>query len=157
MTTPGDPAAPTVHAGTVLYIDDSPINLRLVSRIFERQGEGVTVVEATRGRQGIELALERPDLILLDLNLPDMHGEEVLARLRAEPRTREIPVVVLSADASPGQAERLTALGARAYVTKPIAIPAFLAMVRSVLHEAAVRSAGTGRASDAPTEPDPDA
>jgi DNA-binding response OmpR family regulator len=63
----------------------------------------------------------------------------------------------LSADATPGQAERLTALGAKAYVTKPIAIPAFLALVSSLLREAATRSAGTGRASDEPTGPGPGA
>ena len=67
------------------------------------------------------LALEtRPDLILLDLHLPDMSGEEVLRRLRAEQSTHAIPVVIVSADASSGQSRRLMSLGADGYLTKPL-------------------------------------
>jgi len=122
----------TSSTGTVLYIEDNPTNLRLVSRIFERQGD-VQVVPAMLGELGLELARDGPDLILLDLNLPDITGEEVLTRLQADPVTRDIPVVVMSADATPGVALRLTAIGARAFVTKPIAIAEFLAVTERFL------------------------
>jgi CheY-like chemotaxis protein len=89
------------------------------------------------GRLGLDLAREhRPDLILLDLHLPDMAGEEVLARLVAEPATRRIPVVVLSADASGGQMDRLLAAGARAYLTKPIDVRAFIDLIDELLGDA---------------------
>jgi CheY-like chemotaxis protein len=67
---------------------------------------------AMRGREGLELARQDPpDLVLLDLHLPDLSGEEVLGELRADPRTAEIPVVVVSADATTGQADLLDGLG----------------------------------------------
>jgi len=73
------------------------------------------------GRAGIERAArDLPDIILLDLHLPDIHGEQVLSELKAEPATAAIPVVVLSADASRGVIHRLLASGALAYLTKPI-------------------------------------
>jgi CheY-like chemotaxis protein len=74
-----------------------------------------------------------PDLVLLDLHLPDIHGAEVLELLRANPTTRDIPIVVTSADATPGQIERLLAAGADAYLTKPIDIPQFAEVVRKRL------------------------
>ena len=124
MTPPTETPEPAGGA-TVLYIDDNHSNLRLVTRIFEREGD-TRVIPAMLGRTGLELARERPDLILLDLNLPDMRGEDVLASLQADPATRDIPILVMTADASPGVAERLTAMGARAFVTKPFAIADFL-------------------------------
>lgn len=127
----GEPG-PQEQAGpprTVLYIEDNLSNLRLVERILARCG-GPRLLAAMQGRLGLELARQhRPDLILLDLNLPDLPGHEVLQRLRADPQTRDIPVVVISADATPGQVERLRAAGARAYVTKPLDIPRFLAVL----------------------------
>jgi CheY-like chemotaxis protein len=129
--TPDDPGTSSSRTsrtrGTVLYIEDNAVNLRLVSRIFERQG-GVRLIPALLGELGLELARERPDLILLDLNLPDIGGEEVLTRLRADPETRDIPVVVLSADATPAVGLRLTAIGATAFVMKPISVAEFLAV-----------------------------
>jgi CheY-like chemotaxis protein len=81
-----------------------------------------------QGGQGLELARShRPQAIILDLHLPDMLGGEVLARLREDSRTREIPVVILSADATPGQVARLLAQGAHAYLTKPLDVVEFLA------------------------------
>ena len=139
MTEPRDPP-PGRSGGTILYIDDNLINQRLVSRIFERQGGTVRVVPALLGREGLDLALDGPDLILLDLHLPDLHGEEVLALLKEDPATGAIPVIVLSADASPGVAERLVAQGARAYLTKPIAIPELLGVVRQYLAQEAEES-----------------
>lgn len=107
-------------AGSILYIEDNPSNLCLMERVLERR-PGIRLISAMLGRLGRELAIEhRPDLILLDLHLPDGPGEDVLASLRADQRTAHIPVVVLSADATPGQVERLRQAGARAYVRKPI-------------------------------------
>ncbi|GIV95351.1 MAG: hypothetical protein KatS3mg057_0008 [Herpetosiphonaceae bacterium] len=76
-----------------------------------------------QGQLALELAREhQPDLILLDLHLPDLSGEAILRLLQAQPQTREIPVVVLSADAAPLQMERMRDLGARAYISKPFEI-----------------------------------
>ncbi|MGZ4967182.1 MAG: response regulator [Chthoniobacterales bacterium] len=71
----------------------------------------------------------RPKLVLLDLNLPDMHGADVLQRLQQNPATADIPVVVLSANATPSQIERLLSAGARNYLTKPFDIDPFLAVI----------------------------
>ncbi len=88
-----------------------------------------------QGSLGLELAAEhQPDLILLDVHLPDIMGDEVLRRLQAEPRTRAIPVMVLSADATPGHIARLRDAGARAYLTKPLDVKQFLATLEEILH-----------------------
>ena len=114
---------------SVLYIEDNLSNLRLIERVLARR-PGTKLLSAMQGRLGLDLAREhRPDLILLDLHLPDLPGEEVLHRLRSDPRTREIPVVVLSADASAGQIERLLGVGARAYLTKPLDVRKLLAVL----------------------------
>lgn len=74
-----------------------------------------------------------PDLILLDLHLPDMRGDEVLRQLQSQPRTRDIPVIVISADATPGRIERLMQAGASSYLTKPLDVEHFLDTVDEVL------------------------
>ena len=112
----------TGTAGTVLYIEDNPSNRQLMERVVARR-PGVQLLSAGQGETGIELACSsHPDLIILDLHLPGMSGEEVLRRLWADPKTREIPVAILSADATPGQIRRLLATGACAYLTKPLEI-----------------------------------
>jgi CheY-like chemotaxis protein len=119
--------------GTVLYIEDNVANLRLFERIVERR-PGVTLLTSMHGRQGAELALaHRPDLVVLDLHLPDIAGDVVLAMLREDPRTRDIPVVILSADAIPRDVSRLLAQGARAYLTKPLDVGALLTLLDDVL------------------------
>ncbi len=127
--------APGLRArrGTVLYVEDNLSNLQLIERLLARRA-GIKLLSAMQGRLGLDLAREhRPGLILLDLNLPDVHGSEVLRRLREDARTRDIPVVVISADASPKQVERLRAAGARDYLTKPIDVRRFLAIVDEML------------------------
>jgi len=85
---------------------------------------------------GLELARQHlPNLILLDLNLADLPGREVLRRLRGEERTRDIPVVIISADATPGEAVRMRAAGAVDYLTKPLDVQKFLALVDAQLRE----------------------
>jgi CheY-like chemotaxis protein len=113
----------------VLYIEDNLSNLRLVERIMERR-PNVKLLSAMQGRVGLDLAREhQPDLILLDQHLPDVQGDEVLRALRGDPRTRAIPVVILSADASAGQIRRLLEAGARAYLTKPLDVSRLLAVL----------------------------
>ena len=88
------------------------------------------LISSAEGRRGVELAHERrPDLILLDRHLPDVPGDEVLRLLRADPRTRSIPVVMLSADANPRHIQRLRDAGAAAYLTKPIDIARLLEII----------------------------
>lgn len=113
----------------ILYMEDNLANLELVRRIFDRHG-APHLITATHGQLGLQLAAaHRPDLILLDLHLPDLDGSEVLTRLRADERTRAIPVVVLSADATTARRKQLLASGAVDYVTKPIAVEGLLEAV----------------------------
>jgi len=120
---------PALSVCDVLYIEDDPVNFTLVERILEFRPL-LTLMHARSGQSGIDLAQgHSPKLILLDLNLPDMHGSDVLRQLQREPVTAKVPVVVLSADATPSQIERLLSSGARNYLTKPFDIDAFLAVV----------------------------
>ncbi len=121
---PVSPAAgphPAVGAGLrVLYIEDNPANVEVVTR-FLRSRPNAGLLSAASGQAGLSAAVrDLPDVILLDLHLPDLQGEEVLNELRSDPATAAIPVIVLSADASRGVIHRLLAGGAFAYLTKPI-------------------------------------
>ena len=110
----------------VLYIDDNLPNVQLVQGILARRPE-VRLLTSLQGALGIELAQHHcPDVILLDLHLPDINGDEVLRRLRENPATKNIPVVIISADATPGQTERLLQAGANDYLSKPFDIGDFL-------------------------------
>jgi signal transduction histidine kinase/ActR/RegA family two-component response regulator len=120
---PPSSARPLIPAGaitSILYMEDNPANIEVVSRLLK--GRQNVILQAVRsGRAGLECAIrDVPDLILLDLHLPDLHGEQILKELGAEPVTAAIPVVVLSADATPGVIRRLLASGAIAYLTKPL-------------------------------------
>lgn len=119
----------------ILYIEDDEVNFTLISRILDVR-PALHLRHATHGLAGLRIAQAiHPRLILLDLNLPDIHGSEVLQRLQQEKATAEIPVVVLSADATPSQIERLLSGGARNYLTKPFRINNFLAVVDEVLEQ----------------------
>jgi PAS domain S-box-containing protein len=118
---------------TLLYVEDNLANLTLVETILLSR-PGWRTVPALQGQLGVELAREHlPDLVLLDLHLPDIPGEEVLRRLRADARTAAIPVIVVSADATAGSLERLRQAGADAYLTKPLDVDEFLAVVERFL------------------------
>jgi CheY-like chemotaxis protein len=98
------------------------------------------------GKLGLELARQhRPDLILLDAHLPDLGGDDVLKRLRADDATREIPVIAVSADATDEQRARMTALGAARYLTKPLTLDVVLSAVWDVL-DGTLQSAGAAHA-----------
>ncbi len=133
---PLEPDAPrTGRPVTVLYIEDNPANLRLMERLLERR-PNTRLIAAVQGQMGLDLAREhRPDLILLDLHLPDLPGEEVLAQLKRDPRTQSIPVLVLSASASPRRERRLLAMGAYAYLTKPLDLQQFWTVLDQALGE----------------------
>jgi PAS domain S-box-containing protein len=110
---------------TVLYIEDNLSNVTLIEQILETKPH-IELMTAMQGTVGLELARQHlPDLIFLDLHLPDLPGWDVLSKLRANEATRNIPVVVISADATPRQIERLMAAGARKYLTKPVDVEEF--------------------------------
>ena len=115
--------------GKILYIEDNLSNLTLVEQMLAEQSQ-VELLTAMQGGLGLDLARKHlPDLILLDLHLPDLRGHEVLARLREDERTRAIPVVVISADATARQIQRLMSAGAHNYLTKPLDIGEFFRVV----------------------------
>lgn len=118
---------------TVLYIEDNLSNLKLIEQILSYRPT-IRLLTTTSGKVSLDMARDRsPDLILLDLNLPDLPGPDVLLALQADLRTRDTPVIVVSADATPRQIERLIAAGARAYLTKPLDVQQFLKVVDELL------------------------
>jgi signal transduction histidine kinase/ActR/RegA family two-component response regulator len=128
----------------ILYVEDTITNVQLIEEILRRRPT-VELEHALTGRIGLDLALASPpDLVLLDLHLPDLGGEQVLARLKADPRTAEVPVVVLSADATKSMRAPLLSAGARAYLTKPIEVPRLLALVDELVGEMAPARIGDG-------------
>ncbi|MBW1955384.1 MAG: response regulator [Deltaproteobacteria bacterium] len=109
---------------TVLIVEDDPQNLKLFSDLL--QVKGYSALVATNGRQGVEIGKEKkPDLILMDIQMPVMDGLEALTILKADETTKEIPVVALTAYAMQGDAERLGGAGFDGYITKPIDIKEF--------------------------------
>ncbi|HLK17100.1 MAG TPA: response regulator, partial [Fimbriimonadaceae bacterium] len=108
------------HHLSVLLIEDNSANVRLIEKCLARF-KGATLRVALNGATGIEAAFDNPpNLVLLDLNLPDIGGLEVLKALKADPRTKDVDVVVTTADASRSQITRLMEAGATDYITKPI-------------------------------------
>jgi CheY-like chemotaxis protein len=127
----GEPDGPVV-----LHVEDNLSNLKLVERILARRPE-VELLEVRTGGEALQLAgTLRPSLVLLDLRLPDMSGEDVLLGLRESPATRDTPVVVVSAEARPAEADRLLAAGADEFLVKPIDVAAFLEVVDRMLSRA---------------------
>lgn len=117
---------------TILLIEDNRLNMELASDVL--QAGGYTVLEAMTGDEGIRVAAERlPDLVLLDMRLPDLDGLEVLRRLRSELRTAHVPVVALTAHAMKGDEAAARRAGCAGYITKPINTRTFLAEVGQYL------------------------
>ena len=113
----------------ILYIEDNLSNLSLIEQLLMDE-PGVKLITAMQGQLGIDLARQHlPDLVLLDLHLPDLPGWEVLKRLQNDKLTSAIPVVIISADATARQIERLLTAGAHSYLTKPIDMAEFLRVV----------------------------
>ena len=121
----------------VLYVEDNPANLKLVEQIIGRRAD-LRLLSAMTGALGIAMACTRqPDVILMDINLPDMSGIEALAILRKDPATRRIPVVAISANAMPHDIEKGLQAGFFHYLTKPIKVPEFLETLNRALEKAA--------------------
>ncbi len=117
------------HRHTVLYIEDTIANMRLIEGALQLR-PSLRLIPAMLGQLGIDLARDHhPDLIILDLHLPDISGAEVLRRLKQSPKTRDIPVVILSADATKSQAPQLLKEGAMHYLTKPIDISTLIRLL----------------------------
>jgi CheY-like chemotaxis protein/anti-sigma regulatory factor (Ser/Thr protein kinase) len=130
---PPPPAPDPGRVHTVLYVEDNPSNLRLVERVLAERG-GVDLLTTAEGEEVQRLVhRHQPELVLLDLHLPDTDGEEVLRRLKADPRTADVPVVVVSADVTPEHIQRMLAAGAREYLTKPLDVAQFRAVVDNLL------------------------
>jgi signal transduction histidine kinase/ActR/RegA family two-component response regulator len=129
---PSAARAPDVR-GRVLYIEDNPVNVLLVQE-FVRSQPGLEFASFGTGTEGVAQAVaDPPDAVLIDMQLPDIDGYEVLRRLRADARTRSLPCVALSANAMTEDIERALAAGFDDYWTKPIDFRAFLGGLRSVL------------------------
>lgn len=119
----------------LLYVEDNPANLRLVEEIVAFRRD-LRLLSAHDGHLGLQLArAHRPDIILMDLNLPGMSGFEVLRQLGADPETADIPVIALTANAMPRDIERGMAAGFHRYLTKPIDIEKFTEAINSTLAE----------------------
>jgi hypothetical protein len=116
-------------AVTVLHVEDNPLNARLVERVLNRRAD-VRLLAASDGETALRLARERlPELILLDLNLPGLSGAEVLSRLRADPETRGLAVVVVTAHEPGRTSERLRGLGILECLPKPVDVGRLLDLV----------------------------
>jgi protein-histidine pros-kinase len=132
--------APVLTAGpgrSLLYVEDNAMSARLVEAILSAV-PGLTVLSASTAQKGLEKAIRhRPDVIILDINLPGLNGYDLLARLRHAPETRDIPVLALTAAALPGDIAKGTAAGFFRYLTKPIDARVLQAAVEDALTEAA--------------------
>ena len=116
----------------ILIIEESPAHMQPTAAILERAGH--TTLLAHTAAQGLTLArTQRPDLILMDLQLPDMDGLVAVRRIRADAQIRHVPVIALTAFAMKGDAEKMREAGCDGYVTRPIRYQAFLAEVESVV------------------------
>jgi PAS domain S-box-containing protein len=135
-----------VRGYSLLYVEDNPANLRLMEHVVATRPD-VSLFSAPSGPLGIELAVaHRPDVIVLDLNLPGMSGYDVLKRLKALPETRETPVIALTAAAMPADVARGIAAGFFRYVTKPLDVTSFLGTIDAALAETQEqRTSGTAR------------
>jgi two-component system cell cycle response regulator DivK len=113
----------------ILVVEDNEKNMKLVRDVL--QAAGYRTLEATTGGRAVELASEhQPELVLMDVQLPDIDGVEALGRLRAGERTAAIPVLALTAQAMGGDRERFLAAGFDGYVSKPVDIVELVAVVR---------------------------
>jgi two-component system cell cycle response regulator DivK len=118
--------------GRILVVEDNPKNLKLVRDVLRYSG--YEVIEATSGEDGVRLAAsEEPDLILMDLQLPGIDGAEALRRIRAGERSREVPVVAVTAFAMDHDREHAFASGFTGYVEKPISVRRLPQQVRDFL------------------------
>jgi two-component system, cell cycle response regulator DivK len=119
---------------SVLIVEDNEKNMKLVRDILAHHGH--RVIEATTGEEGVRLALsEQPELILMDIQLPDISGVEALARIRSVAALDAVPVLAVSASVMPDEQQRIVGSGFDAFIAKPISIKPFLEAVKAALSE----------------------
>ena len=122
----------------ILLIEDNEQNRDVLSRRLQRQG--YTIIVAVDGKEGIAMAQsDLPDMILMDLNLPDIDGWEATRRLKAAPETQTIPVMAITAHAIPGDRERSLEAGCDDYHPKPMDFPRLLTQIEALLKKPAER------------------
>jgi CheY-like chemotaxis protein len=128
-----EPGSDPLHGATVLVVDDDVRNVFALTSALELHG--MVVLYADNGGDGIAMLGERPDidLVLMDVMMPGMDGNEAIRRIRRMPEHAQLPVVFLTAQAMPGDRERSLAAGASEYVTKPVDLSRLLAVMRSWL------------------------
>jgi CheY-like chemotaxis protein len=116
----------------ILLVEDNEMNRDMLSRRLARHGHVVTI--ALDGQQALDLVhVDEPDIVLMDMSLPVLDGWEATRRLRADPRTHHMPVIALTAHAMPADRDKALAAGCNDYATKPIDLPALLALIAAVL------------------------
>ncbi len=116
----------------ILVVEDNEDNIRLVRFILERSG--YEVIEARDGAEGVALAVkEKPDLVIMDIQLPDIDGLEATKRIRASEADSDIPIIALTSYAMPGDREKALAAGCNGYITKPIDVDTFIAEIEKYL------------------------
>ena len=118
-----------VTGAQILVVEDNDKNMKLFRDVL--LAKGYRTLEATTGGEAVSLAAEHcPDLVLMDIQLPDIDGVEALGRLRADGRTASVPVLALTAQAMDGDRERFLAAGFNGYISKPVNIAEFVATVK---------------------------
>lgn len=118
---------------TLLYIEDDPTNLNLVKNILAQYLPNLILLDAHTAELGVQIARTRhPDMILMDINLPGMNGDEALKLLKSQDKTRDIPVVAISADAMPADIDRALSIGFDSYVTKPVNVEELLGKINEI-------------------------
>ena len=123
---------------TILIVEDNEKNMKLVRDILQHKGH--TTLEAVTGGEGVRLALERqPDLILMDIQLPDIDGITALRRIREQSTLDAVPVIAVSASVMPADQHHIVSSGFDAFITKPISLKPFLATVERFLQNGRTR------------------
>ena len=121
----------------ILYVEDNPANRMLVKRVLE--AEGFSMIEAIDGPSGLEIAAQtRPDLILLDINLPEIDGYELAKRFRDTPGLQHVPILAVTANVMKGDRERTLAAGCDGYIQKPIDIDRLPEQVKTALKKTSI-------------------
>ncbi|OGA02856.1 MAG: histidine kinase [Betaproteobacteria bacterium RIFCSPLOWO2_02_FULL_62_17] len=120
---------------TILIVEDNENNMMLVRDVLEMKG--YTVLGASTGKEGVRLAIERkPDLILMDIQLPDIDGITALAQIRVDGAARKIPVLAVSASVMPEEKQKIAASGFDDYITKPLNMKTFVETVEKFIGKA---------------------
>jgi PAS domain S-box-containing protein len=131
--------APGYHRRIVHYVEDNETNVEVMRGILAQRPQVQLEVSVTGGEAQSAIRRSLPDLVLLDMHLPDLNGLELLQRLKADPATAGIPVVVVSADATAAQIDAALQAGASLYLTKPVSVAELLAAVDEVLERTETR------------------